>query len=196
MFEIRRFFARLVTLFRTHRAEADLSREMQAHLQLLEDQFLAQGMSATEARYAARRAFGGVEQAKEHQRDARAFRALAGWPMDLKLGVRMLIKTPGLTIVAVVGLAVAIGAGAAYLEFTRDMLYPRLRTADAGRTVGIKVWHVERGAAEPRALHDFAVWREHARGVEHLGAYRRIDRHLLAGDGRAEPARGVRSEER
>jgi hypothetical protein len=45
-------------------------------------------------RYAARRAFGGVEQVKELQRDARSFRCLTGWPMDLKLGVRMLAKTP------------------------------------------------------------------------------------------------------
>src|SRR5688500_698244 len=110
---LRRFLCRLVALVRPDRAEAALARDVDAHLRLLEDQFLAQGMSATEARSAARRAFGGVEQAKEHQRDARAFRALAGWPMDLKLGTRMLRKTPGLTVVGVFALAVAIGGGAA-----------------------------------------------------------------------------------
>src|SRR5688572_28792472 len=106
MGSLRRFLRRFVALFSASRAEADLSREVNSHLQLLEDQFVARGMSAADARYAARRAFGGVEQAKEHQRDTRTFRWLAGWPMDLKLGTRMLLKTPGLTVVGVFALAV------------------------------------------------------------------------------------------
>ena len=114
MKHLRRIVLRIVTLFRSNKAEADLAREMNAHLQILEDDFVARGMSREAAYRAARRAFGGVEQAKEHQRDARAFRWLAGWPMDLKLGVRILFKSPGLTVIAVIALAIAIGAGAAY----------------------------------------------------------------------------------
>jgi len=67
MSSIRRVLARLLGFFRSNRAESDLTREIGAHLQSLEDQFIAQGMSASEARYAAKRAFGGVEQVKEHQ---------------------------------------------------------------------------------------------------------------------------------
>ena len=137
MVQIRRLVARCVSLFRSSRAEAELSREVNAHLQLLEDQYVARGMSATEARYAARRAFGGVEQAKEHHRDARTFRSLAGWPMDLKLGVRMLRKSPGLTIVGVFALAVAIGSGAAYMEFLHDMVHPTLPVPQGDRIVSI-----------------------------------------------------------
>jgi hypothetical protein len=95
MSTFRRFFHRLATLFRSNRAETDLAREIDAHLQLLEDQFVEKGLPPAEARAAARRAFGGVEQTKELQRDARSFRWLAGWPMDLKLGVRMSRKRPG-----------------------------------------------------------------------------------------------------
>src|SRR5262245_6887041 len=111
---LRRVFRRVTSAFRPGRAERELAREIDAHLQLIEDRFVEQGMTPKEARFAARRAFGGVEQAKERQRDERTFRWLTGWPMDLKLGVRMLVKTPGLTVIAVVALAVAIGAGAAY----------------------------------------------------------------------------------
>src|SRR5688572_1682238 len=124
MAAVRRFLFRLVSFFRAGRAETELSREIQAHLRLLEDQFVARGMSAADARSAAKRAFGGVEQAKEHQRDARSFRCLAGWPMDLKVGVRMFVKYPGLTVVAVIALSVSIGAGAAFMEFVTDLVHP------------------------------------------------------------------------
>ena len=99
MARARRFFLRLVSLVRAGRAESELDREVRAHLRLLEDEFVARGISASDARYAAKRAFGGVEQAKEHQRDARSFRWLRGTALDFRLGFRMLIKYPGLTLV-------------------------------------------------------------------------------------------------
>jgi putative ABC transport system permease protein len=191
MTEIRRFLARLLTTIHSRRAETELTREINAHLQLLEDQFLARGMSARAARSAARRAFGGVEQAKEQQRDTRAFRQFTGWWMDLKLGARMLVKSPGLTLVAAAALALAIGAGAAYLEFTRDLIYPRLQVPDSGRIVGIKVWDMKRAAPQQRALYEFTLWREQTTTFEAMGAHRYLDRHLITGDGRTDLARGV-----
>ena len=59
----RRLFAKLKNLFRRGRAEHELTREVSAHLTLLEDEFQSRGMSLDEARIAARRAYGGVEQA-------------------------------------------------------------------------------------------------------------------------------------
>jgi predicted permease len=191
MAQVRRFFRRLVTLFRTSRAESDLSREINAHLQLLEDKHVAEGMSRDEARYAARRTFGGVEQAKEQQRDARSFRWLAGWPMDLRLGARMLVKSPGLTVVGVTALAIAIGAGAAYFEVMHDLISPRLPVANADRLVGVRVWNAERRKEEWRSLQDVADWRVNTRTIEHLGAARPISRHLTTADGRTEPVRAV-----
>jgi putative ABC transport system permease protein len=118
-------------------------------------------------------------------------RWLAGWPMDLKLGWRMLRRSPGLTVVAVVTLGVAIGAGAAYLEFTRDLLRPALPAPDGDRIVGIQLWDRERGAPQRQALADFAVWRRAAGTLEFVGAARPLDRHLVTDDGRFEPARAV-----
>ncbi|HJR61082.1 MAG TPA: FtsX-like permease family protein [Vicinamibacterales bacterium] len=180
-----------MAVFRPGKADADLVREIDSHLQLLEDQFVAQGMTREDARYAARRAFGGIEQAKELQRDERSLRWLAGWPMDLKLGVRMLAKSPGLTVIAVIALAVAIGAGAAYLEFVTDLLRPSLASPGGDRIVGVRVWNTARRETEARLLHDFAVWRREARAFEDLGAVRRLNRPLITGDGRADPARGA-----
>ena len=89
-------------------------------------------MSADDARFAARRAFAGqLEQVKARQRDARSFRWLdESWLDGPKLGARMLIKYPGLTVIAVVALSVAIGGGAAAIHaFINDAINPTLRIA-------------------------------------------------------------------
>jgi hypothetical protein len=67
MSNLRRFLNRLSSLLRAHRAESELAREIDAHLQL---QFVEKGRTREEARYAAKRAFGGVEQTRELQRDS------------------------------------------------------------------------------------------------------------------------------
>src|SRR5918992_3155801 len=139
---MRRTIFRLLSSFRSSRAERELAREIRSHLQLLEDQYIASGMDAKEARYAARRAFGGVEQVKEHQRDARMFRWLAGWPTDLKLGGRMLVKYPGLTIVGGVAMAFAICVGLVIFQVVSLFTNPTLPLADGDRIVEIRNWDV------------------------------------------------------
>ena len=75
--------------------------------------------------------------------------------MDLKPGLRMLVKSRGLTIVAVVALSVAIAGGAAYLELVNDTFAPALPVEHGERIVGIQNWDAARDQAAPRALHDF-----------------------------------------
>src|SRR5688572_12266767 len=130
---VRRFFLRLLTLFHSTRAEADLAREIKTHLQLLEDKFRAEGMTVEDARFAARRAFGGVEQMKERQRDARAFRWIDESWLDLKLGARMLLKYPGLTFVGGLGMAVAIAIGAVAFSLFYTLMSPTLPLDDGDR---------------------------------------------------------------
>ena len=189
MSAFRRTLLRLFSLFGSGRAEADLAREIRAHLQLLEDTFVAQGMSTEDARHAAKRAFGGVEQAKELQRDARSFRWLAGWSMDLKLGARMLIKYPGLSLVGGVAMAFAIAAGAGTFEFLTQLVHPVLPLPEGERIVGIRLWHTASGAVEPHASYDFARWREELESIEDLGAFRTLERNLATEGGVPEPVR-------
>lgn len=188
MSAIRRALLRLLSFFRSDRAEADLAREINAHLQLLEDRFIAQGMSAADARYAAKRAFGGVEQAKEHQRDARSFRWLAGWSMDLKLGARMLIKYPGLALVGGVAISFAIASGAGTFEFLTQLVHPTLPLDAGDRIVGVRLWDTASSGVEKQASYDFARWREEAESIEDLGAFRTLERNLTTVSGLAEPA--------
>ena len=190
MREIRRFFSRLIAFFRANQADSDLTREIDAHLQLLQDQFIAKGMTPEEAGYAAKRAFGGVDQAKELQRDTRSFRWLAGWSMDMKLGARMLVKTPGITIIAVIALAVGIGASASYLEFINDLVRAKLTFPGGDRLVGLLNWNLAKRDVEDRSLYEFAAWKTQLTTVEELGAAREFEESFTGEDGRIHTAQG------
>jgi len=146
-----------VATIRPDRAEDDLAREVAAHLALLEERFRNEGLSPEAARLAARRAFGGVEQAKEHQRDARSFRWLGDLRQDLTYGARSFARSPGFTAAAAITLALGIGAattifGALYAISLRPLPY-----ADPDRLVRVFEYLPPRDAgAAPRRGHPFA----------------------------------------
>ena len=184
---MRRTILRLLTSLRPHRAESDLDREIRSHLQLLEDKYVADGISRSEARYAARRAFGGVEQVKEHQRDARMFRWVAGWRMDLKIGARMLVKYPGLTIVGGLAMAFAIWAGLAIFQVVGLFTNPTLPLTQGTRLVEIRNIDVAANDEEPRILYDFLEWRQSLQTLTDIGAWRNSSRNLVIAPGDASP---------
>src|SRR5262245_53428808 len=143
MTTIRRVVLRLLSFFRPGAAEAELSREIASHLQLLEDEHVAKGMSRDDARLAARRAFGGVEQAKELQRDARGFRWLDNSRMDFKLGARMLAKYPALSLIGGAGLAVGVAIAAAFFAFFHSFLYATLPVEGGEDIVALENWDID-----------------------------------------------------
>jgi putative ABC transport system permease protein len=186
MTTFRRVVLRLLAFLRFNRAEAELAREIDSHLRLLEDQFVAQGMSADDARFAARRAFGGVEQVKERQRDTRAFRWLDDSRIDFKLGARMLVKYPGLSIVGGLGLAVAIAVGLGFFAFFDAYMGSRLPVEESDRVVGLENLDLAVNNEEQQALHDFVEWRDEMQSVEDLAAFRSVSRNLIVPDGPTE----------
>ena len=144
-------------------------------------------MSPEEARFAAQRAFGGVEQAKEHQRDARAFRWIDDSLIDFKLGARMLKKYPGLSIVGGIGLAAAIAIGSTSFAFFYSYLYSTLPLDEGHRVVALENWDVGRNNEEQRSLHDFVGWRKELRTLDELSAFHTIGRNLIVPGGTIEP---------
>lgn len=113
---------RLRSLFRKPEAEQELSDEIQFHLQSQIDEFVAEGMNPEEARYAALRALGGPEQVKEACRDMRNVNFVEDLLQDLRFGFRMLRRSPGFSILAVLCLTLGIGANAAVFSWIEGIL--------------------------------------------------------------------------
>jgi len=99
----------------------------------------------------------------------------------------MVNRYPGLTLVGGLAMAFAIWAGAATFEFLRQIVEPRLPLAGGERLVAICNWEIRSNQVETQILHDFVDWRRQLRSVEAVGAWRAVDRNLIAGDGRGEP---------
>ncbi len=111
-----------------NKAETDLDREVQYHLESLADTFQSQGMSRDEAMRQARREFGAVESIKEECRDERWWRPLAEVARDLRFGWRMMRRAPAITGAALLSLALGIGATTAILSLADVLLW---------RTIGV-----------------------------------------------------------
>jgi predicted permease len=113
---------RLRSLLHRKKAELELSEELQFHLQNQVEEYVAQGMDAQEARYAALRSLGGVEQVKEECREARKMNLIENFVRDLRLGLRMLRRNPVFTILAILCLTLGIGANAAVFSWVEGVL--------------------------------------------------------------------------
>jgi predicted permease len=130
-----RLIRRLVAFLRPGHADAELAREMHAHLGLLEETFLRRGMSPDAARTAAVRALGGVQQTKDLQRDARSFVWLEELRGDVRLAGRALARSRAFSAVVVATLGLGIGAAATVFSVVNAVLLQPLPYRDADRLV-------------------------------------------------------------
>src|SRR6516164_6038530 len=129
---------RLRSLFRNDKAEQDLGEELQFHLQSQIDENVARGMNPQEARRAALHALGGVEQVKEECREAREMNLIENFARDLRLGLRMLRRNPGFTVLAILCLTLAIGANATVFGWVEGILLrPYPLVSDQERLVAL-----------------------------------------------------------
>jgi len=122
---------RLRSLLRKSRVEQELSEELRFHLEKLIEEKVARGMKPEQARYAALRELGGVEQIKEECRDMRRLNYIENFIQDLHYGLRMLAKNPGFTAVAILTLALGIGANTAIFSLIDAILVRALPVSHA-----------------------------------------------------------------
>ena len=182
-----------MNVFRGERSDAEVTREIAAHLALLEDEYRRRGLSPDEARLAARRAMGSVAHAKDLHRDARTFAWIDDARRDVAHGVRSLRRTPGFTVVAVLTLALGIGATTAIFSVISAVLLRPLPYPNADRLVQLFAPANERGlprgARAIRPAH-FEVLRAPSRSVSHVAGYIQTSA-TLTGQGDAVRLAGV-----
>jgi hypothetical protein len=91
---------------------------------------------------------------------------------DYKLGVRMLLKYPGLTLAGGLALAIAIGISAGWYDLWGKLLWPTIPLPDGDRIVVIETHNALTNRVEARVTRDFLEWRRDVRSIDDLGAYR------------------------
>jgi predicted permease len=180
--------ARLRLLLAPRAAEARMDDEMRFHVEMETARLMRErGLDEIEARRQALIAFGGVDRHKEEMRDGRGHGWLGGLSLDLKLALRMLRKHPGLSVVSVLGMAVAIAIGAGAFAVISAVLDPALPLHEGDRIVAIQNENAKHpGSPERQMLHDFALWRGRLTTVRDLSAYTAERRTLVLRDGSAD----------
>lgn len=110
--------------------------------------------------------------------------------LDVRLGLRMLLRNPGLTLVSVVALSIGIPASLIPIHGIDAMAAP-LPFAEGDRIVGIRNWNVAERQDESRSLHDFVVWRDELSSFDAIGAATTQAYNVIPEDGGPAPVRGA-----
>jgi hypothetical protein len=161
----------ITQLLSRRRIYSDLSDEIQEHLAEKVEELVASGMSREEATYAARREFGNATLIEERGREVWQWPSLESLLTDIRYALRMLRKNPGFTSVAVLTLALGIGANTAIFSVVNAVLLQSLPYQDPDRLVWIASGDSANGFGDNISLADFQEWKARSHSFDHMAAF-------------------------
>jgi hypothetical protein len=164
--------SRTLELLRRRQRNARLSDEIQSHLDQLADMYIARGLSPAEARLAARRAFGGVDQIQERYRDQRGLPFLDAFVQDFRFAARLLVKSRSFTIAAVLALSLGIAVNTVIFTIANGMNLRALPVENADRVIHLDTQQLDgRRGRMLVSYPDFLDWQRQTQTFTSLAAY-------------------------
>ncbi len=197
-----RLWSWLRNVVRRRRVEGELDAEVRGYLELLVDEKVAGGMSVKEARRMAKVELGGETQVKQAVRDGRAGSGFESFIQDLKFGVRTLLRDRAFTVIAVLILALGIGANVAVFSVVNTMLlrplpFPaagQLTWIEPGKNLDQKLLAAAGLGGRTFVVDDFEEFQKHNQSFENVTAYNPFlgnSEYTLTGSGQAQGVPGV-----
>jgi hypothetical protein len=159
-------------------------------MELRAEDLMRTGLTPAEAARQARLEFGSTAAFKDRGREARglgAFDSLRFSVLDLRLGGRMLVKHPALTVIATIAVAFAIAVGTVGFEIARQALWPAIPLPDGKAIVALRNWNVADNAAVPASRRDYELWRDGLSTITDLGAVEVEERSVAVGAAPGQP---------
>ena len=186
----RRFISRFCAVVRRRRQDDEFDDELAAHVAMATDDYMKRGLSAEQARRAALLRLGGHASLKDQHREVRGMPIIETTWQDVRLAIRMLVRSPWFSLTAITALTLGIGANAAIFSAVDSVLLEPLPYQEPQQLVG--VWEEPapgtRKSVSPGVFRD---WRDHSTSFESLSVVAPEDANLT-GDGRPERVRGLR----
>ena len=180
--------ARFAGLFWKRNRDSELEDELRAHVDALMEENIRRGMTSDEARHAALREFGGVEQTKERYRDQRSLPFLERLLQDMRFGLRGLRKHPGFACLAILTLALGIGVNTSLFTVVHGVLLSPLPFPEPERLVSLyeRAVGADNNNDNVVAGGQFADWQRQATSFEQMALVGE-DSANLSGDGGSLP---------
>ena len=170
------------------RTDHDLQRELAGHLALAEDELRRKGHAPSDAARLARAAAGGRIQALEALREQRGLPWLDSSLLDARLGLRLLVRNWGMTLVGGLAMTVAISIAAVVFAAFDIVMWSPLPLDEGDEVVAIQVWDREAGRRRDTTWQDLERWRGSLQMIGDVGAFQAIRRNIITSDGSVELA--------